>query len=156
MMNALYAVPWTSPNGAVHGTDEVAARDHQEAARVVEEHRPGYLVRTADLLGDLPADHPAKHGRWAWLRQQARMPLRTQQLAAAAAAMGDLPVGSYDHGEDDAADDRLTDLRATVAAGEDVLGQCDECHCVRWLATVSSLDVGFPRGSCRSCAREAS
>lgn len=36
------------------------------------------------------------------------------------------------------------------------LGQCNECHRVRWLAEVTHRDAkDNPHGLCRSCVREA-
>jgi hypothetical protein len=36
-----------------------------------------------------------------------------------------------------------------------VLGQCNKCFCVRWLAKVTHTDArGNPHGICRSCDRE--
>jgi hypothetical protein len=64
-MNALYAVPWTSPNGQVEGVDTVAARSETEATQVVMDHETrggdGYGIGNAWLIGDLAADHPYKY-----------------------------------------------------------------------------------------------
>jgi hypothetical protein len=62
MVNAEFQVEWISPNGAVTGTDRVAAYTPDDARKAVQAERgDDYFVGKASLLGDLPEEHPSKY-----------------------------------------------------------------------------------------------
>ena len=49
----------------------------------------------------------------------------------------------------------MTTYPAVVPADEDLLGFCERCFRVRWLALVTKVDQrGNPTGCCRQCNRE--